>query len=421
LVPGLPERYIVVRKIASGGMSEVYLCRLRGEEGFEKKVAVKVIPPRLTEIARFRDLFVREARIAASLSHQNLVQVFDFGRRGNSYFLAMEFVDGWNLAQAVAQLRVRSIPIPLPLWRYWMEGMLDGIAYLHSRNIVHRDISPSNFLLSRGGAVKITDFGIARGSRPGEARKEGWEGKFSYMSPEQARGEDGDDSSDLFSAGIIAAEFFLPGRLFDGEGKEEILSRLRDHDENNLPFGLFPSHISGILKKSLSKDRTDRYPDASSFARAIRTAVPETVSRTDHVAFCPFSRKRAGRRRHGCRRRPLCDRQCGHDPREEGNLRRDGKTRGPDRASVGAGGGYRGRGTAMEGNRPGREGYFPRQGDGGIPCGLCGSLSRGRFPGSRSGCHSCRCARDAFAGRREAGSVYAGSANGCSGNGKGKS
>lgn len=285
MVPGLPERYIVVRKIASGGMSEVYLCRLRGEEGFEKKVAVKVIHPRLTEIARFRDLFVREARIAASLSHQNLVQVFDFGRRGNSYFLAMEFVDGWNLAQAVAQLRVRSIPIPLPLWRYWMEGMLDGIAYLHSRNIVHRDISPSNFLLSRGGAVKITDFGIARGSRPGEARKEGWEGKFSYMSPEQARGEDGDDSSDLFSAGIIAAEFFLPGRLFDGEGKEEILSRLRDHDENNLPFGLFPSHISGILKKSLSKDRTDRYPDASSFARAIRTAVPETVSRTDHVAF----------------------------------------------------------------------------------------------------------------------------------------
>jgi tRNA A-37 threonylcarbamoyl transferase component Bud32 len=285
LVPGFPERYIVIRKIASGGMSEVYLCRLRGEEGFEKKVAVKVIHPRLTEIARFRDLFVREARIAASISHQNLVQVFDFGRRGNSYFLAMEFVDGWNLAQAVAQLRLRSIPVPLPLWRYWMEGMLDGIAYLHSRNIVHRDISPSNVLLSRGGAVKITDFGIARGSRPGEVRTEGWEGKFSYMSPEQARGVDGDDSSDLFSAGIIAAEFFLPGRLFDGEGKEEILSRLRDHNENTLPLGLFPSHISEILRKSLSKDRTDRYPDASSFARAIRTAVPETVSRTDHVAF----------------------------------------------------------------------------------------------------------------------------------------
>ncbi len=120
--PGLPDRYAVVRKIASGGMSEVYLCRLRGEEGFEKKVAVKVIHPRLTESARFRAMFIREARIAASLSHQNLVQVFDFGKRGNSYYLAMEFVDGWNMAQAAAQMRLRSIPIPLPIWRYWERG-----------------------------------------------------------------------------------------------------------------------------------------------------------------------------------------------------------------------------------------------------------------------------------------------------------
>jgi serine/threonine-protein kinase len=360
LVPGFPERYIVIRKIASGGMSEVYLCRLRGEEGFEKKVAVKVIHPRLTEIARFRDLFVREARIAASISHQNLVQVFDFGRRGNSYFLAMEFVDGWNLAQAVAQLRLRSIPVPLPLWRYWMEGMLDGIAYLHSRNIVHRDISPSNVLLSRGGAVKITDFGIARGSRPGEVRTEGWEGKFSYMSPEQARGVDGDDSSDLFSAGIIAAEFFLPGRLFDGEGKEEILSRLRDHNENTLPLGLFPSHISEILRKSLSK------PDGQiSGRKQFREGDPHGSPRNGfpnrpcRLLGSPFSRWRAGRRRHCCRRRALRDRRSEHDPREEGNLSGDGKTRGPVRGGVGAGGGYRGRGSAMEGNRPGGERYFP--------------------------------------------------------------
>ena len=159
MVQGLPGKYAILRKIASGGMSEVYLCRLRGEEGVEKKVAVKGVHPRLTDNMRFRDLFVREARIAASLSHQNLVQVFDFGKQGNSFYLVMEFVEGWNLAQAVAQMRVRSIPIPLPVWRYWMVGMLDGISYLHSRKVVHRDISPSNVLLSRGGAVKITDYG----------------------------------------------------------------------------------------------------------------------------------------------------------------------------------------------------------------------------------------------------------------------
>jgi len=295
LATGLPEKYAVVRKIASGGMSEVYLCRMQGEEGFEKKVAVKVIHPRLTADARFRDMFVREARIAASLSHQNLVQVFDFGRRGNSYYLAMEFVEGWTMAQAVAQMRVRSMPIPLPLWRYWVEGMLDGIAYLHSRNVIHRDISPSNVLLSRRGAVKITDFGIARGLRLGEERSVGWEGKFSYMSPEQARGEDASASSDLFSAGVIAAEFFLPGRLFDGEGRDEILARLRDHDAECLPAGLFPSGISEILGKSLAKERGDRYPDAGEFAMAIVRTVPETVSRADLAAFWDLLFPGAGR------------------------------------------------------------------------------------------------------------------------------
>lgn len=266
-------------------MAEVYLCRLRGEEGFEKNVAVKVVHPRFTENARFRDMFIREARIAATLSHQNLVQVFDFGKRGTSFYLAMEFVDGWNLAQAVAQMRVRSMPVPLPLWRYWVEGMLDGISYLHSRKIIHRDITPSNILLSRAGAVKITDFGIARGLPPGEGRPEAWEGKFSYMSPEQARGEEASVSSDLFSAGVIAAEFFLPGRLFGGERREEVLTRLSDHDAADLPADRFPSAVSGILRKCLAKEREDRYPTAGSLAFAIGSAVPGVVSRTDLVAF----------------------------------------------------------------------------------------------------------------------------------------
>lgn len=283
--PELPGKFAVLRKIASGGMSEVYLCRLRGEEGFEKKVAVKVVHPRLAENARFQDLFIREARIAASLSHPNLVQVFDFGRKGNTYFLAMEFVDGWTLSQAVAQMRVRSIPVPLTVWRYWVEGVLAGIAHLHSRNIVHRDLTPSNILLSRAGAVKITDFGISRRSLPGEGRTEGWQGKYPYMSPEQARGEEASVSSDLFAAATVAAECFLPGGLFDGGGREETLARLREHDANRLPADRFPPEVSEILMKSLARERGDRYPDAGSFARAVAVAVPEAVSRIDLTAF----------------------------------------------------------------------------------------------------------------------------------------
>ncbi len=282
--PELPGKFAVLRKIASGGMSEVYLCRMRGEEGFEKKVAVKVVHPRHAENPRFRDLFVREARIAASLSHPNLVQVFDFGRKGNAYFLAMEFVEGWTLFQTLAQIRVRSIPVPLPVWRYWMEGILAGIAYLHSRNTVHRDVAPSNILLSRTGAVKIADFGIARRSLIGEDGPEGRQGKYPYMSPEQARGEGADASSDLFAAAVVAAECFLPGRLFDG-GRDEILDRLRHYDAGCLPADRFPPAVSGVLTKGLARERGDRYPDAESFAGAISVAVPETASRTDLSDF----------------------------------------------------------------------------------------------------------------------------------------
>lgn len=285
MIPGLPGRYTAVRKIASGGMSEVYLCRLRGEAGFEKKVAVKVVAPRLTEHPRFRELFVREARIAASLSHQNLVQVFDFGRRGNAFYLAMEFVDGWNLAQTVAQVRVRSMPVPLGVWRHWVVGMLDGLAYLHARNVIHRDVSPSNILLSRAGAVKITDFGIAWAIHGGGANPTERGGKFSYMSPEQARGGQADVSSDLFSAAVVAAELFLPGRLFDGGSPDEVRTRLHRYRADGLPADRFPAAVRSLLMKNLSHDPAQRHSDAGAFAEAIGAVVPETASRADLASF----------------------------------------------------------------------------------------------------------------------------------------
>jgi len=279
VAPDRLGKYELLRKIASGGMSEVWLCRLSGEGGFEKKVAVKVIHPRLSEDPRFRDLFAREARIAASLSHQNLVQVFDFGRHGESCYLAMEFVPGWNLAQAAAQARLRAAPVPLPVWRHWLEGILAGIGHLHARGIVHRDVSPSNILLSKGGAVKIADFGIARGARHGAGGGDGREGKFSYMSPEQARGEEATSSSDLFAAAVVAAELFLPGRLFDGGSPDEILDRLRDFDPLRLAEGVFPPEVDDLLRKALSGGRAGRYRDADAFADALREAVPHSAGR----------------------------------------------------------------------------------------------------------------------------------------------
>ena len=284
----MPDRigkYRVIRKIASGGMAEVFLCQLTGEEGFKKKIAVKVIQPRLSEDRRFRDLFIREARIAASLVHPNLIQVFDFGKEGESHYLAMEFIEGWNLAQAFSQARLRAMPIPLPVWRYWMEGILAGIGHLHSRSIIHRDISPSNVLLSRGGVVKITDFGISCGALFMEGEKSGWEGKLAYLSPEQARGEEASAGTDLFAAAIIAAEFFLPRRLLDEGSAETTLSRLRQYDAQSLDLRALPIAVVDTVRKGLSAARGNRFMDADEFSRAVCASVPISARRADLEFF----------------------------------------------------------------------------------------------------------------------------------------
>jgi serine/threonine-protein kinase len=278
-------KYSVIRKIASGGMAEVYLCRLRGEEGFEKKVAVKIILPRFSSEPRFRDLFVREARIAAKLVHPNLVQVFDFGREGGSYFLAMEFIDGWNLAQAVSRARLCGTPVPLPVWRYWVEGILSGIGHLHSKGIVHGDISPSNILLSRGGVVKITDFGISRGAHRKAGSAGGSGGKHAYLSPEQARGEEANMGSDLFAAAVVSAEIVLPRRVFEGASVVETLARLSEYDGSNAELDALPSPVSEVVRKGLSADRRDRYRDAEEFSQALCAAVHRSAGRSEILAY----------------------------------------------------------------------------------------------------------------------------------------
>jgi tRNA A-37 threonylcarbamoyl transferase component Bud32 len=283
-----PERlgkYVVIRPIASGGMAEVYLCRLEGAEGFRKTVAVKVIRSPLADDARFRELFVQEARIAAACSHPNLIQVFDFGREGESYHLAMEYIEGWNLAQTIAQMRLRGPAIPIEVWRYWVEGILSGIGYLHSRGIVHRDVSPGNVLLSRNGLVKITDFGIARSIRWEAGPARGREGKFAYMSPEQARGEGATFSSDLFAAAAIAAELFLPRRLFDGDSPEETLAKVRDFDPRSLGQEAVPGAVRGVLEKALAGRREDRFAGAEEFLRALAAAAPRAAGREELAAF----------------------------------------------------------------------------------------------------------------------------------------
>ena len=285
MAPAVPEelpsrygKYRVLRKIASGGMAEVYLCRLTGEEGFRKRVALKVVHPRLADDPRFRDLLAREARLAATLSHPNLVQVFDFGREGSAFYLAMEYVEGRNLAQAAAKSRELGLPVPPGVWRHWVEGIWSGLAYLHGKGIVHRDVSPGNVLVGRDGTVKITDFGIS-GSTEGTGER-GFDrgGKSGYFSPERARGEDATASSDLYAAGVIAAELLLGRRLFEGSGIAEARERILSFDAAALPFPGADIPVAVPVRKALATRAADRYPTAGEFLLDLDRCAPARVS-----------------------------------------------------------------------------------------------------------------------------------------------
>ena len=249
MIPDRFGKYRVLRRIASGGMAEVYLCRLSGEQGFRKRVALKVVHPRYANDPRFRELFAREARLAASLSHPNLIQVFDFGREGDAYFLAMEYVEGWNLAQAAEQARQLHLPISPGVWRRWVDGIGSGLAYLHEKGVVHRDVSPANVLVSRNGAVKITDFGVSLAARDGQAGDGTRAGKSGYLAPERIGGEEATASSDLFAAGVISVELLLGRRLFEGDAPEGPLDAIRRFEARTLPLpGVSPA-LAGISAK----------------------------------------------------------------------------------------------------------------------------------------------------------------------------
>jgi serine/threonine-protein kinase len=246
-------------------MAEVYLCRLWGEQGFRKRVALKVVHPRHAADQRFRDLFSREARLAASFSHPNLVQVFDFGREGDAHFLAMEYVEGWNLAQAAEQARQLRVSVPPGVWRHWVDGIWAGLAYLHEKGVVHRDVSPGNILVARNGAVKVTDFGIARVGGDGRENEGGQAGKSGYLAPERIRGEGATFSSDLFAAGVISVELLLGRRLFGGGGQEDTFDGILGFDARTLALPGVSSELAGVLRKSVAALPADRYPRAAGF------------------------------------------------------------------------------------------------------------------------------------------------------------
>lgn len=257
------ERYDVLDRIAVGGMAEVFLAKAYGAHGFEKTIAIKRILPELASDPEFAARFIAEAKVAVRLSHANIVQVLDFGRIGESLFIAMEYVDGLDLAAMLRKFKDEGRQVPLPAAFHIAIEIIRALDFAHGHNVVHRDVSPSNILVSRAGEVKIADFGIAVAAQPHRGGHTGPRkvmGKWRYMSPEQARGDTLDTRSDLFSAASVIYELFTGTKLFPGDEAEDIAKNIHEMPIPRMTAlrpGL-PSRLDDVLGQALARKPIDR-------------------------------------------------------------------------------------------------------------------------------------------------------------------
>jgi eukaryotic-like serine/threonine-protein kinase len=268
-------KYTLLRKMASGGMAELFMALHRSVAGFEKLIVIKTILPSMNQDKAFIDMLLHEARLSATLSHTNIVQVYDVGQVDGRYFIAMEHIHGEDIRSIIRAMKKKGVTeFPLEHAISIILGVCAGLAYAHEKrdldgallNIVHRDISPQNIVITFTGDVKIVDFGIAKSeTQTGEDTKSGQlKGKVPYMSPEQAAGEPIDWRSDIFAAGVLLFELTTGKRLFKGASEYETL-KLICEKEYPLPTVVRPGYsprLERIVMRALAKRREDRYQTA---------------------------------------------------------------------------------------------------------------------------------------------------------------
>ncbi len=273
-------KYYLLERINVGGMAEVYKAKAFGVEGFERLLAVKKILSSIAEDEAFINMFIDEAKIAGQLNHPNIAQIFDLGKVDGSYFIALEYIGGKDLKTIFERARRLGEKVSIPRVCYFIMKVCEGLGHAHAKkgpdgndlNIVHRDVSPQNVLISYEGEVKIIDFGIAKAQGKTSQTQVGiLKGKFSYMSPEQVRGLHIDHRSDIFSLGIVLYELLTLERLFLGESDFDTLEKIRKVEMS--PPSLYNPHIpkelEDIVLKALARSPDDRYSDSGEFAEAL--------------------------------------------------------------------------------------------------------------------------------------------------------
>jgi TonB family protein len=292
-------QYVIEKHIATGGMADVYKARMMGMEGFQKTVAIKRILSNLTDSDEFVRMFIDEAKLAAQLSHNNIIHIYDLGKIDRSHYIAMEFIEGWDLRSILEECRNRGITMPIELALYITTLLASALDYAHKKRdfdnqalgLVHRDVSPQNVLISFEGDVKLCDFGIAKAaSKASQTRAGALKGKLQYMSPEQAWGKDIDHRSDIFSLGLVLFEMLTSEKVFTGTSELSVLEQVRDPiiTAASMKNPEVDAEIDRIAFLALNAERDNRYQSAEEMQRDLERIMRKKRMSPDRGTIATF-------------------------------------------------------------------------------------------------------------------------------------
>ena len=272
------DRYVVLDYLAEGGMGAIYLGKKLGAGGFEKEVVLKQLLPEFTEQEEFIDLFLREAKLSATLDHANIVHTIDLVRAADQHFIVMEYIRGGDLRTILKRIKRRKKSLSPAAALFIAREVLSALAYAHVKrgpdgqplNLIHRDVSPSNVLVSGGGEVKLTDFGIAKASTHHSVFYK-VKGKVGYMSPEQAKGEALDHRADVYSVAVALYEMLSGQRLFVSVGLTTSADEM--YSQPIAPISRIvkklPPELDDVMRKALAVNRDERYQSAGAMQDAL--------------------------------------------------------------------------------------------------------------------------------------------------------
>ena len=295
-------KYTILKKLTSGGMAEICLAHDPGAEGMGRFVVIKRTLSQYSERSEFKDMFKTEGLVACNLKHRNIVPMYEFGIEANQFFLALEYISGRNLRELLKKLKILNADIPIQHAIYTIKEAASGLDYAHNvidsstgqpLNLIHRDVSPQNIMLSFDGEIKLIDFGIAKVADRNLTQAGHLKGKFGYVSPEQTRGEKLDPKTDIFCLGIILWELLAGERLFQSKTEMGSLKKVR---ACNIPpldrvNPRVPKKLAKIVHRSLNKNRNMRHKTAAEFEKDLTVFLNSTFPEFSQYDFNAFIKK----------------------------------------------------------------------------------------------------------------------------------